>query len=104
MKLIIQDNVVLKVSAKAKIVVNGIELDDEVMGVPTDGENFLIELPEIVDVEPETIPDDLVTNKYCYTAAAGFYENPKYREQKEIYMQEAYDRAVADTLAMMGVL
>ncbi|MDU4597204.1 MAG: hypothetical protein E6Y49_04485 [Clostridium sporogenes] len=83
MKILTKNNKIIAISKIADIVSNGIKLDNYILGISVgqDGQ-FSEELPKIYDVE--TVPPEVIEEKYCYTEEKGFYSNNEYNESKDL--------------------
>ncbi|EHN17010.1 hypothetical protein [Clostridium sporogenes] len=83
MKILTKNNKIIAISKIADIVSNGIKLDNYILGISVgqDGQ-FSEELPKIYDVE--TVPPEVIEEKYCYTEEKGFYSNNESNESKDL--------------------
>lgn len=82
MKILTKNNKIIAISKTAEIVLNGIKLDNYILGISVgqDGQ-FSEELPKIYDVE--TVPPEVIEEKYCYTEEKGFYLNNEYNDSSK---------------------
>lgn len=65
-------------------------LKEEAIGVFLDNQNMIVPV-EFNIVEVESIPQEVVAGRYCYTYEKGFYKNPYWREPPRT--QEQLDEA-----------
>jgi len=82
MKILTKNNKIIAISKTAEIVPNGIKLDNYILGIAVgqDGK-FAEELPKIYDVE--TVPPEVIEEKYCYMEEKGFYSNNEYNDDSK---------------------